>query len=547
MDTFRHGDLTLAYVDLAPERGEGEPILLIHGFASNHSVNWVGTLWTRALLAAGRRVIALDNRGHGASDKPYDPAFYHTALMAEDARALLDHVGVERADVMGYSMGARITAFLALRHPDRVRAAILGGLGIHLVQGVGLPVRIAEAMEAQSLAALSDPTERMFRAFAEQTGSDLRALAACIRGSRQELSRGEVAGMTPPLLICVGTKDAIAGDPHALAALVPGARAFDIPGRDHNLAVGDKAYKAAVLAFLDGAALSAPEPIRFVGVEGNGLVGSRFAGEGARPPVLLLHGGGQTRRSFEGAAKAIARSGWTAVTLDQRGHGESDRSPTQAYQFSDFASDIRLVATEISTWGGAPVLVGASLGGMASLLALADGAPAAALVLVDVTPQLDPGGVAAIHGFMTEHSVDGFARLEDAADAIAAYLPHRPRPRSLAGLEKNLRRREDGRWVWRWDPAFMTGPRSIGSGREETVARAEAAVAHLSAPTLLVRGRSSELVTEEAAQAFLAAAPNAEYADIAGARHMVAGDSNDAFTDAILSFLRRRVSGALPA
>ncbi|MBY0612086.1 MAG: alpha/beta hydrolase [Beijerinckiaceae bacterium] len=250
MHAFHHDGLTLKFIDHAPVAGSGEPILLIHGFASNHAVNWVNTLWVKTLLDAGRRVIALDNRGHGASDKPHDPARYHTARMAEDAAALIGHLGLKRADVMGYSMGARITAFLAAARPDIVRSATLGGLGIRLVEGVGLPSGIADAMEARSLADITDPMGRMFRAFAESTKSDLVALAACIRGSRQTIDAAQLAQIKAPMLVCVGTNDPIAGDPHALAKLVPGARGVDIPGRDHNLAVGDKVYKQAVLAFL---------------------------------------------------------------------------------------------------------------------------------------------------------------------------------------------------------------------------------------------------------------------------------------------------------
>lgn len=251
MHSFVSGGVRLAYIDIAPAEGPGDPILLIHGFASNHAVNWVNTLWTKTLTGAGRRVIALDNRGHGQSDKPHDPAAYHSDVMAGDARALLDHLGIPRADVMGYSMGARISAHLALRHSDRVRSLLLGGLGIHLVEGVGLPLGIADAMEAPSLDALADPMQRMFRAFAEQTRSDLKALAACIRGSRQVLSREEVGRIAAPVLVSVGTRDPIAGSAQDLAALMPNARALDIPDRDHNLAVGDRTHKQGVLAFLD--------------------------------------------------------------------------------------------------------------------------------------------------------------------------------------------------------------------------------------------------------------------------------------------------------
>jgi pimeloyl-ACP methyl ester carboxylesterase len=246
MPTFRHGAVDLAFLDA----GEGEPIILIHGFASTKEVNWVQTGWVTTLTRAGRRVVALDNRGHGQSTKLYDSADYRTDAMAEDVAALLDHLDLRQADVMGYSMGARITASLALKHQDRVRSIILGGLGIRLVDGAGLPQSIAAAMEAPSRAEVSDPMGHVFRAFAEQTKSDLRALAACIRGSRQTLTRAEVASIQVPALVAVGTRDPIAGSARELAALLPRGQALDIPDRDHMLAVGDKVFKAGVLAFL---------------------------------------------------------------------------------------------------------------------------------------------------------------------------------------------------------------------------------------------------------------------------------------------------------
>jgi pimeloyl-ACP methyl ester carboxylesterase len=248
MPSFHHGAVEIAYLDEG--EGEGEPVVLVHGFASTKEVNWVNPAWVTTLTRAGRRVVALDNRGHGASSKLYVPADYDSAVMADDVRALLDHLGIERADVMGYSMGARIAAYLALRHPARVRSLILGGLGIKLVEGVGLPETIADALEASSLAAVSDPIGRKFRSFAEQTKSDLKALAACIRGSRQTLSREQVATIAAPVLVAVGTEDEVAGSAQELAALIPEAKAFDIPGRDHMLSVGDKAFKRAVLDFL---------------------------------------------------------------------------------------------------------------------------------------------------------------------------------------------------------------------------------------------------------------------------------------------------------
>jgi pimeloyl-ACP methyl ester carboxylesterase len=242
MQHFMHGDVEIAFLD----EGAGEPIVLVHGFASNKEVNWVYPGWVATLTRAGRRVVALDNRGHGASTK-----LYHSGIMAEDVRALLDHLDLPRADIMGYSLGGRITALLAEKHPQRVRSAILGGVGIHLVESAGLPSpAIAAALEAPTRADVTDPTGRTFRVFAEQTHSDLRALAACIRGSRQTLAREELEALTMPVLIAAGSKDEVAGSPEQLAALIPGAQALVIPGRDHMVAVGDKVFKAGVLEFL---------------------------------------------------------------------------------------------------------------------------------------------------------------------------------------------------------------------------------------------------------------------------------------------------------
>jgi pimeloyl-ACP methyl ester carboxylesterase len=250
MPSFKNGDVEIAYLDEGQDQLNAEPVVLVHGFASTKETNWVNPGWVSTLTRVGRRVIALDDRGHGQSSMLYDPAAYHSSKMADDVRALLDHLKIERADVMGYSMGARITAYLAVEHPARVRSIVLGGLGLKLVEGVGLPESIADALEAPSIADVTDPTGRMFRAFAEQTKSDLKALAACMRGSRQTLSREQVAGIRVPVMVAVGTKDGVAGSGPALAALIPGARALDVPDRDHMTAVGDKAYKAGVLEFL---------------------------------------------------------------------------------------------------------------------------------------------------------------------------------------------------------------------------------------------------------------------------------------------------------
>jgi len=244
--SFRHDQVEIAFLD----EGEGDPVVLVHGFASNATVNWVQPGWVSFLAQARRRVIALDNRGHGASTKLYDPADYHSSRMAGDVAALLDHLGLERADVMGYSMGARIAAFLALEHPERVRGAIFGGLGSRLVEGFDDSEAVAHALETHSLENVSDVRSRMFRVFAEQTKSDLRALAACIRGSGQTLTPTELAQIRLPVLVAVGENDVVGGSAAELSRFLPAGEALEIPRRDHMTAVGDKVYKQAVVEFL---------------------------------------------------------------------------------------------------------------------------------------------------------------------------------------------------------------------------------------------------------------------------------------------------------
>jgi pimeloyl-ACP methyl ester carboxylesterase len=248
--SFAHDGLDLSYFDEGD--AAGQPVLLIHGFASSALVNWVHPGWLKTLGDAGYRVIAIDNRGHGRSGKPRDPEAYRPWVMAEDAAALLDHLRIPQAHVMGYSMGARISVFLALKHPDRVRSLVLGGLGSGMTDGVGDWDPIADALMAPSLDDVSHERGRMFRAFADQTKSDREALAACIRGSRDLVSEDDMGRIEAPTLIGVGTKDDIAGSPQALAALMPHATALDIPGRDHMLAVGDRVFKKAVLEFYEG-------------------------------------------------------------------------------------------------------------------------------------------------------------------------------------------------------------------------------------------------------------------------------------------------------
>jgi pimeloyl-ACP methyl ester carboxylesterase len=252
MQTFQSNGVEIAYVDFEPlTEDRGEPIVLVHGFASTHAVNWLFTQWVKTLTEDGRRVIALDNRGHGQSAKLYDPALYSLDLMAGDVAHLLDHLSIPRADVMGYSLGGRVATVLALTAPERVRSLILGGVGEHLIEDTGLLRGLAEAMEAERIEDIDDSTLKIFRGFAESTRSDLAALAACARGPRRTFAPELLAQIAAPVLICVGTRDDVAGDPHPLAKFFPNVKIVDIPGRDHNRAVGDRIYKQAALEFLD--------------------------------------------------------------------------------------------------------------------------------------------------------------------------------------------------------------------------------------------------------------------------------------------------------
>lgn len=246
MPSFNNAGVEIAYLD----EGEGEPIILVHGFASTKDVNWVYPTWVSHLRQAGRRVIALDNRGHGQSAKLYDPEQYHIGTMARDVLALIDHLGILKPDIMGYSLGGRITAFLARHHADRVRRAIFGGIGIGLIAGGGPGENVAHALEAASVDSITDRMGRMFRTFADQTRSDRRALVACLRGSRRLMTREEAAAIAVPVLIAVGTRDDIAGSAHELARIIRGSDVLDIPDRDHMRAVGDKVYKEGVLRWL---------------------------------------------------------------------------------------------------------------------------------------------------------------------------------------------------------------------------------------------------------------------------------------------------------
>lgn len=249
MPTFDSAGVEIAYIDTGEDSGK-PAVLLIHGFASNAATNWISTSWVDTLKRAGYRVVAFDNRGHGASQKLYEQADYGAPVMAEDARHLLDHLSIPRAHVIGFSMGARIAAFLTLAHPARVSSVVFGGLGINMIRGLAGTGPIANALEADSIDDVTNATARTFRAFAEQTRSDLKALAACIRSARAPISAEMVGVIRAPVLVAVGSDDVVGGSAQDLAALIPHARAFTIEGRDHMKSVGDRSHKDAVVRFL---------------------------------------------------------------------------------------------------------------------------------------------------------------------------------------------------------------------------------------------------------------------------------------------------------
>ena len=231
--------------------GEGPPVLLIHGFASNMNVNWVGTGWVKTLVAAGHKVIAIDNRGHGQSEKLYDSALYSAPIMADDAARLLRHLKIEKADVIGYSMGARISAFLTMQNPAMVRRAVFAGLASRMITGVGGSEAIAEALEATDKASITDRGALGFRVFAEQTKSDLKALAACIRSSRVKIKEEALAAISVPVLVVAGEDDDVAGKVEGLTTIIPGSKGVVLPNRNHMNAVGDSGFKAVVVEFLN--------------------------------------------------------------------------------------------------------------------------------------------------------------------------------------------------------------------------------------------------------------------------------------------------------
>lgn len=276
---------------------------------------------------------------------------------------------------------------------------------------------------------------------------------------------------------------------------------------------------------------------------GDVVLAAQAHGAESHTPVVLLHGGGQTRHSWNSTAETLGRAGWYAFTVDLRGHGESDWSPNGDYGLDRFADDVKAI---VDFLGRAPVLVGASLGGISALAALGHRPELAlGLVLVDVSPFVQPEGTNRIRDFMTSHP-DGFESLEEVADAIATYFPHRTRPRNINGLRKNLRQ-VDGRWFWHWDPAFLQAAIDQPVQRDPLIdpVRLGAASTSLNIPTLLVRGGQSDVLSIADARHFLGFVRHAEFANVAGAHHMVAGDNNAVFDKVLEDFLERRIQSRL--
>ncbi len=286
-------------------------------------------------------------------------------------------------------------------------------------------------------------------------------------------------------------------------------------------------------------------PLRFELPSGITIAADAFGNPDAQP-VIFLHGGGQTRHAWGSTAEELGALGFYAISMDHRGHGDSSWDPNGNYSIDAFVSDLLGVIEEV---GAPPVLVGASIGGITALMAetQSDRSIAKGLVLVDVTPRMEKRGVLRIFDFM-KGSSDGFESLEAAADAVASYLPHRQRPKDLSGLNKNLRLSEDGRYRWHWDPKMLKAWDPDGYTEEDgerVMKERSRASQRLTIPTLLVRGRMSDVVTEAQARQFLDLVPHAEYVDLEGASHMVAGDKNDVFTESVSHFIRKHFKASL--
>ncbi len=279
-----------------------------------------------------------------------------------------------------------------------------------------------------------------------------------------------------------------------------------------------------------------PRHATFAGTEGNKLEGDIY-GHGQRA-ALLLHGGGQTRHAWRATARKLAERGFTAIPVDQRGHGDSAWVGSGSYTLHDYGMEAASLGCQVEErFGTKPVVIGASLGGLASLYALGEADCFSALVLVDIVPHMEAHGVAHVRNFMRAHVREGFASIEEAAESVATYLPHRTKPPSNEGLRKNLRQRDDGRWYWHWDPRFWDGPRNVDEGFDVLLTRLEEIARGLTLPTLLLRGGASDIVSLKSVKAFRSLVPRAQFVDVSGAGHMVAGDKNDIFADAILAFV----------
>ena len=282
---------------------------------------------------------------------------------------------------------------------------------------------------------------------------------------------------------------------------------------------------------------NSPHTVEFSGIQGLTLVADEW-NRGAdvaagRPTILMLHGGGQNRFSWKNTGQVLADEGFHVVALDSRGHGDSDRAPNADYDIETLTADVMQVLDAI---GRPVILIGASMGGLTGILVADRAGPkrVTRLVLVDVVPRFEKNGSARIRDFMFS-GLHGFASLDEAADAVAAYLPHRTKPRSPEGLKKNLRLR-DGRWYWHWDPAFMTKPGDDPELRTESF---EHAAANLTIPVLLIRGKLSDVVSPEGVRHFLETVPNAEFVELSDAGHTAAGDDNDAFSEVVVKFATR--------
>jgi pimeloyl-ACP methyl ester carboxylesterase len=282
------------------------------------------------------------------------------------------------------------------------------------------------------------------------------------------------------------------------------------------------------------------EHVVFAGFEGVRL-SADVRGDPDAWPVLFLHGGGQTRHAWGSTAATVAEDGWRTVALDLRGHGDSDWASNGDYSFTAFGGDCLAVVDQL---GRPPVLIGASLGGMSAMLAegTSDRTVSSGLILVDITPKTNPEGIQRIHSFM-QSGLGGFATLEEAAEAIAAYTPQRTGPVNPAGLQKVLRQR-DGRWYWHWDPLLISQERTEVVP-DRLAGLLDVAMRNIKVPTLLVRGMLSDVVTDEGVDDLLSKIPTATVVDVAGAAHMIAGDRNDAFSDAVVTFLRERIRPTL--